>query len=693
MNIRTLLISIVSVLAVMVCSFSIHITQKAFKTRATYIEAAEISRTVSDTDLLAAAGYWALERDITNGKLSDEQPASSAIMNKIHEQRKKGNEAFQRVESRLSTIKFPNQRVLTSELNAAYAAANAARAQADADLAKPLSQRNSGVEKTWLSTMSNLILKSQAVRFTIAQKIADNDANLARQATMKHFSWIMSEYAGRERAILAGAIAADAPIHEAKIATLAAYRSKVETGWSTINKLLPESPEFVKVEAEKLNNAYFKNFQSLRNSIFQAELNNQPYPVSSGDWVTQATAAIDAILVFQKALIKEGNLHMEALVSKANSTLIFGLFLLAISLTTTATGVFIIIRKVSSPLTSLTSAMNQLADGDLGVEIPNITADNELGKMSQAMVLFKKNAVERQELEEAQKVEDQKRVERAERLENIVAQFDQDVSGFMEILTGSVTELQTTSGSLSSLAGQGSEGANQLTQISESVLSNMQSVASASEELTASFGEVSRQIQDTNVLVEGVVDKTQIANEFANSLATASEKVRDVLSIIGEISGQINLLALNATIEAARAGDAGKGFAVVANEVKNLATETDKSISEIEAVVDEMQKVSSDIVVSLEDIKQATNSVNEASSSIATTVEQQVMATQEISPAMQGAVSETQRISTTIQEVAAGAQETGSASSKMSESADSLGTYSDNLKEKVTQFLSDVKTA
>jgi len=175
---------------------------------------------------------------------------------------------------------------------------------------------------------------------------------------------------------------------------------------------------------------------------------------------------------------------------------------------------------------------------------------------------------------------------------------------------------------------------------SETVSSMMETVAAGAEQLNISVREISESMVKSKAAADDAFDRTTEADHATERLADVAQSMNGILSLIGNITSQINLLALNATIEAARAGEAGRGFAVVATEVKNLAGQATSATDEIAKEINGMKEVSNDVVQSLQRIKQSIDLVREYVTSTAGAVEEQSPVTSAMSMNMQRAAAE-----------------------------------------------------
>ncbi len=263
---------------------------------------------------------------------------------------------------------------------------------------------------------------------------------------------------------------------------------------------------------------------------------------------------------------------------RSHVTTVFSVTLIVLVLI--AALVFWITQSIIQPLKKTVQAMHDIAqgDGDLTHRIDE-TGKDELTELAQTFNLF------------------------IDKIHGLVKQTT-DVTSWLsaaaEELSSSSTQARELVTRQHHESDQVAAAINQMTATVAEVARNAAEAAKAAQDTDRQADIGSDRVKQTIHAIDAVAREVENIAQVIKRLSVDSEAIGKVLEVIQGIAEQTNLLALNAAIEAARAGEQGRGFAVVADEVRTLASRTQASTKEINAMIERLQKGSADAVRAIE---------------------------------------------------------------------------------------------
>ncbi len=337
---------------------------------------------------------------------------------------------------------------------------------------------------------------------------------------------------------------------------------------------------------------------------------------------------------------------------------------------------FFLAGNIIKPLKTAVSALKQVADGNLNVEIPEseISRD-EIGQLLSSLKIMVGNVKEL--VHEIQALGETV----AASAEEMMASSE-EVTKAGEHVVGAITDLAREASEQAVLTEKGNTKIKDIVEGLRQIAAQMEN----SEELATKTWENMNQGHKVVQLQESKMEEnkklTAKVNTSIYNLSQMSSEIEEILSVIRGVAEQTNLLAINAAIEAARAKEQGRGFAVVAQQVKSLSEQSGNSVENIGSIVHTLQAHIGEIV---EEMNQMESVADEGEKSLrdlismfrnaSESVEVITARIKTVSKAADELTSNANHAGTSIEEIAAIAEETAAGSEEVSASSEEQTAY------------------
>ena len=304
--------------------------------------------------------------------------------------------------------------------------------------------------------------------------------------------------------------------------------------------------------------------------------------------------------------------------------------------------------EMQSYLSTMAGAAEQIADGDLTVEVKPKSEQDALGiafvkMLANLRVVIGEVSDIAVSLGEAKGQLADAATQSAQASQEVADSTSQVAEGTNK----QASSAQTASESVEQLRKAIAEiasGTQKQTEAIEQASSLIKNVSSAAEQTaenaegtaigaraameTASAG--AKMVQQTIDAIGKIKETVDSSAKEMNQLGERSSEIGNIISVIDDIAAQTNLLALNAAIEAARAGEQGRGFAVVADEVRNLAERVVSATKEIAGLIGGVQEGVASSVKSMEEGSAEMENGNQLAAEAGTALEQILSAVQQM---------------------------------------------------------------
>ncbi|HEX3016478.1 MAG TPA: methyl-accepting chemotaxis protein [Caproicibacter sp.] len=337
-------------------------------------------------------------------------------------------------------------------------------------------------------------------------------------------------------------------------------------------------------------------------------------------------------------------------------------------------------KPIVNPMISMVKRIQQLAEGDLHSEVPQVNTEDEIGALSKSFTSTVNilNGYVGEISSVLSGLEHGDCTVRTSRdykgdfieIKNSLDAIASNLNSTFINISRSTEQVATGAEQVSDASQMLSQGASQQANSIDMLSESISQIAEKVNKTAANAADVDRSSNQASAEVEHGSSQMNEMIQAITEISDSSSEIGKVIKTIEDIAFQTNILALNAAVEAARAGEAGKGFAVVADEVRNLAGKSSEAAKNTTHLIqDSIEKVENGtktahetaeslnaIFGSVKNISKLIGEISEASNDQASSINQVKQHLDQISAVVQTNSATSEESAATSEELSSQAQ-------------------------------------
>jgi signal transduction histidine kinase len=350
-------------------------------------------------DLFAAIQDFRLERGAVNRALAAPDAAGPEVWSEIRSLRTQSAKSLDSALTKLSGIMTDGIDTAIEKIRKNRDAFGELRNEVDRGLQLPLEKRDAASLPRWIAANGQLVGAINGLSGQLENELSQGDAFLAEMIHTKQIVWPVRAESGDERLLLREAMTRGIRLTADQRREFAAMAGRLEGVWRLVQEegQRATTPPRLKDAIEKADKVFFKDFRTLRNRVILDLSAGRPVQIDMREWQRLTAASRLTVYDVAKTAFDLASQHAAIDLAQANRDFSAAIGLMILSLCVGGATVLYVIRGVVGPITQIAEAMRVVADGNLSCPIPFANRRDEIGWLSRALVVFRDNAIEKQQ--------------------------------------------------------------------------------------------------------------------------------------------------------------------------------------------------------------------------------------------------------------------------------------------------------